>query len=1005
MIDLVVTGENENAESVTKLYDGTKQFNQENGFVENTEISLKGLRNSTAKWVDYDLDGDLDLFLSGTSDEGEFTKLYRTDLLNKNNTPSAKITNLAIEDLGFGKVKLTWDVPIDDFSDNLGYVIRLATTEGGTEISNTESNLLTGQRLITKSPVIYNNSYETLLNPGVYYWSVQSVDDGLKGSEFSEENSFVLTYEWKELNQGGIIDRSINAVSKPIVKLTDIDLDNDMDLIYSSREEDNDVQIFTLGEDKFLYSGNLQDSRNVSDMKFLDINFDKIQDVLINTWRSESDNSLKLYTTGNGNIPQEDFRGPGLYQSKIELIDINNDGYKEVVHIGRTNAEANSELKVYVYEQLDGSLTESPLDISAQFNSLKSGAYGFGNFDNDEDIDFAITGLTNTGITSNLFLNETEFTDDINPIYSEIAIDFAKATDSTLDFFDYDGDGDLDIAITGQGVSGPMFKILSNNGLSGSDLAFEEVPNTGLIPIREAKVDFGDYNGDGYTDILYSGKVSGQGQVTKLVEYNPETNTYVDSSFDLSNILNASIAFGDVDGDNDLDFAIAGENATSNNQNIIKTYLNVRDLSAEVLEGQQGAKNSDALEYLVNEKPSQPANLESEVIGFNNDTDTYQVKLTWDATTDDTTPSEGLTYALKVGTTAGGDDIMSTNSLTNGYRLSAGKGNVEHKTTWIINIPDLPDNKSYHWSVQAVDASFSGSDFSLEKTVDVYAIKLGDSDGNTKVDVLDLVQNIDYILGNDPKPFVFESADVNNDEKINVLDIVGTVDIILNPDNNSDKSNKKAASYNLDYYSNTPIGDAIFTWEGNDLYVSSEFDLGGIQMLFNRDFEYNLSDELAHIKNLEYSENNQKTVMLYSFNNTSIGNSKTKILTKTNNIPGLEEENIVVGTVNGSKLNAIYNKNENGAENEFEGLNLYPNPTEGFVNITYNLKNQMDFVIVNVFDINGRLVKSQKLPGYKGNNKNNLKLNNLSSGSYLITIEANKGNSLKYFSRKMLILK
>jgi len=37
MIDLVVTGENENAESVTKLYDGTKQFNQENGFVENTE--------------------------------------------------------------------------------------------------------------------------------------------------------------------------------------------------------------------------------------------------------------------------------------------------------------------------------------------------------------------------------------------------------------------------------------------------------------------------------------------------------------------------------------------------------------------------------------------------------------------------------------------------------------------------------------------------------------------------------------------------------------------------------------------------------------------------------------------------------------------------------------------------------------------------------------------------------------------------------------------------------
>ena len=83
---MVLTGENENAESITKLYDGDGYSN----FVVNTEVSLKGLRNSTANWVDYDVDGDLDLFVSGTSDEGEFTKIYRTDLLNKNNTPSSQ---------------------------------------------------------------------------------------------------------------------------------------------------------------------------------------------------------------------------------------------------------------------------------------------------------------------------------------------------------------------------------------------------------------------------------------------------------------------------------------------------------------------------------------------------------------------------------------------------------------------------------------------------------------------------------------------------------------------------------------------------------------------------------------------------------------------------------------------------------------------------------------------------------------------------------------------------
>ena len=58
--DMVVTGENINAESVTKLYNG----NGFGGFIENTDVDLVGLRNSTAKWVDYDNDGDLDLFLT-----------------------------------------------------------------------------------------------------------------------------------------------------------------------------------------------------------------------------------------------------------------------------------------------------------------------------------------------------------------------------------------------------------------------------------------------------------------------------------------------------------------------------------------------------------------------------------------------------------------------------------------------------------------------------------------------------------------------------------------------------------------------------------------------------------------------------------------------------------------------------------------------------------------------------------------------------------------------------
>jgi len=81
---------------------------------------------------------------------------------------------------------------------------------------------------------------------------------------------------------------------------------------------------------------------------------------------------------------------------------------------------------------------------------------------------------------------------------------------------------------------------------------------------------------------LYTGTVSGIGEVTKLVEFDPVSNSYVESDLDLSDIVNASIAFGDIDGDDDLDFTVAGESISDNNS-VIKTYLNVRNESADVI--------------------------------------------------------------------------------------------------------------------------------------------------------------------------------------------------------------------------------------------------------------------------------------------------------------------------------------------------------------------------------------------------------------------------------------
>ena len=750
--DILITGENSIGESITKLYEaslGTLTVNE--GAIlysENTDVTLIGLRESTAKWVDYDTDGDLDLFITGTSDSGDFNKLYKTDQLNKTNEASTVITDFAYESLGNGKVRLSWTAPEDDFSDSLGYILRLGTSEGGSELANTESNLETGQRLITKSPVIYSNSYEIQLNPGNYYWAVQSVDTGLKGSVFSEEQSFQLTYEWKLLNQGGIIDQSISAQEDPIVKLSDIDGDNDMDLVYGSSSNNNDISVFSLNGNKFDYLNNLNNSRNISGIAFFDFNNDFVLDILVNTWQGSDNNSFKLYNSqGEGNF-NEVFNTSGLFDAKIELIDIDNDGSDEIILIGRTSSAANSQLKVLLYQQEGTTIGSNPLDISSQVSSLKNASSAFGDIDNDEDIDFAITGSSNSGTQSKVYFNDTEYEDSINPIFTLSDIDFDRVTSSTLDFVDFDADGDLDLVVTGNAVGvGVIFKILINNGLQGTELAFEEMPNSGLIPIREAKLDFGDYNGDGYLDILYTGVVSGSGKITKLVEYSPEDETFIDSNFDLSDIVDASIAFGDVDGDNDLDFTIAGESISGNN-NTIKTYLNVRNESAEVISDALRTRsmftvtNDDSVVYLVNDKPSIPTNLISEDLGYDPVSDTHKVKFRWDASEDDNTPTKGLTYSLRVGTTPGGDEVMKVNALSNGYRLSAGKGNVEHNKEWTLNLP----NNQYYWSVQAIDASFSGSVFSNTQTSVTLGVK------NQSLDMVESYPNPmrDFYMINSP---------------------------------------------------------------------------------------------------------------------------------------------------------------------------------------------------------------------------------------------------------------
>ena len=264
-----------------------------------------------------------------------------------------------------------------------------------------------------------------------------------------------------------------------------------------------------------------------------------------------------------------------------------------------------------------------------------------------------------------------------NTFTEQTSISLTGVGSSSVAWGDYDNDGYLDILLAGA-ASGSISKVYHNNGNN----SFSEESSIHLMGINQGSLAWGDYDNDGSLDILLSGFPN---LVSKIYRNNGINGFEEKASIPLTGVAWSSVSWADYDNDGDLDILLTGYNGNS----ISKIYRN------------NGFSNT---------LPTVPTNLQT-VINSNN------ITLGWDKSVDNETPQNGLTYNVIIGTSPGACNILSPMSDWNtGRRRVVSFGNAGHLNKKIIK--NL-HNGRYYWSVQAIDNTFAGSKFSEEQSFSI----------------------------------------------------------------------------------------------------------------------------------------------------------------------------------------------------------------------------------------------------------------------------------------------
>lgn len=262
---------------------------------------------------------------------------------------------------------------------------------------------------------------------------------------------------------------------------------------------------------------------------------------------------------------------PGISSSAVARGDFDNDGRSDLLLTGFAGVDANN-FPIYLSQVWRNSGNGTFVNTQAGLPGVDTGAVALGDFDNDGNLDILLTGYSSAGAIAQVWRNLG------NGAFANLNVGLPGVLYSSAAWGDFDHDGFLDILLTGtpDGFGNTAISQVWRNLGNG---AFAKT-NTDLPGVSQGAVAWGDFDQDGRLDMVLTGYAK-TGSICQVWR-NLGNGSFANINAGLPGVYRSSVALGDYDNDGRLDIVLAGIDDLStpicqvwrNTGNGVFTYIN-----------------------------------------------------------------------------------------------------------------------------------------------------------------------------------------------------------------------------------------------------------------------------------------------------------------------------------------------------------------------------------------------------------------------------------------------